>query len=164
MELITPGLGLLVWTTVIFLTVLFILSKFAWKPIVAALREREEFIENALSSAEKAKAEMAQLKADNELLLQEARMERDKMLKDAQAVSSAIINEAKDKAAAESARLVESARQQINNEKNAAMTEIKNLVGETSVQIAELILKKNLSNDASQKELVEKYIKESKFN
>ncbi len=164
MELITPGLGLLVWTTVIFLSVLFILSKFAWKPIVAALREREEFIENALSSAEKAKAEMAQLKADNEVLLHEARQEKDRMLKEAHAVSVTIINEAKDKAAVESARLVELARQQINNEKNAAMTEIKNLVGETSVQIAELILKKNLSNDASQKELVEKYIKESKFN
>ncbi len=164
MELITPGLGLLVWTTVIFLSVLLILSKFAWKPIVSALKEREEFIENALSSAEKAKAEMAQLKADNELLLQQARLERDKMLKEAQAVSASIVNEAKEKASAEANRLVESARLQINNEKNAALAEIKNVVAETSVNIAELILKKSLGNDASQKELVEKYLSESKFN
>jgi len=164
MELITPGLGLLVWTTVIFLSVLFILSKFAWKPIVSALKEREEFIENALSSAEKAKAEMAQLKADNELLLQEARLERDKMMKEAQTASANIINEAKDKANIEAARLVESARQQINNEKNAALAEIKNVVAETSVRIAEIILKKSLANDASQKELVEKYLSESKLN
>lgn len=164
MELITPGLGLVVWTTVIFLTVLFVLSKFAWKPIVSALKEREEFIENALSSAEKAKSEMAQLKADNEKLLQEARLERDKMLKEAQSTATNIINEAKEKASAEGARLVENARLQIVNEKNAAMTEIKNLVASTSVHIAELILKKNLSNDASQKELVEQYIKETKLN
>lgn len=164
MELITPGLGLVVWTTVIFLSVLFVLSKFAWKPIVLALKEREEFIENALSSAEQAKLEMSKLKADNEVLLQEARIERDKILKEAQITSSALINEAKEKASAEANRLVENARLQINNEKNAALTEIQNVVGETSVLIAELILKQKLSNDDSQKDLVQQYLKESKFN
>lgn len=164
MELITPSLGLLVWTTVIFLTVLFILSKFAWKPIINALKEREEFIENALSAAEKAKQEMAKLKADNEALLQEARIERDKILKTAQDTANALINEAKDKANAESARLLENARLQITNEKNAAMTEIKNLVANTSLQIAELILKKNLSDDAAQKQLLEQYLKEVNLN
>ncbi|MFN0049898.1 MAG: F0F1 ATP synthase subunit B [Cytophagales bacterium] len=164
MELITPGLGLLVWTTVIFLSVLFVLSKFAWRPIVTALKEREDFIENALNSAEKAKSEMAQLKADNDMLLQEARLERDKIIKEAQITSTTLINEAKEKAQSEANRLVESARMQINNEKNAALTEIKNVVAETSVNIAEMILKKNLSNDASQKELVSQYLNESKFN
>ena len=164
MELITPSLGLLVWTTVIFLTVLFILAKFAWKPIVGALREREKFIEDALSAAEKAKLEMAQLKDDNEKLLQEARVEREKILKDAKTVAANIVNEAKDKASVEAAKLVEDARVQITNQKNAAMSELKNLVATTSVEIAEMIIKKNLSDKGAQNELIEQYLKESKFN
>ena len=164
MELITPSLGLLVWTTVIFLTVLFILAKFAWKPIVGALREREKFIEDALSAAEKAKLEMAQLKDDNEKLLQEARVEREKILKDAKTVAANIVNEAKDKASVEAAKVVEDARVQITNQKNAAMSELKNLVATTSVEIAEIILKKNLSDKGAQNELIEQYLKESKFN
>jgi F-type H+-transporting ATPase subunit b len=164
MDLITPGLGLLVWTTLIFLSVLFVLTKFAWKPIAAALREREDFIENALSSAERAKAEMAKLKADNEQLLQEARKERDKILKESQAAAANLIAEAKEKASAESARIIEAARLQINNEKKAALTELKNLVASTALEISELILKRKLDNDEAQKQLIESYLKESKLN
>ena len=105
MELVTPSLGLVVWTSVIFLTVLFILSKYAWKPIVQALNEREQFISESLSAAQKAKAEMAQLKSDNENLLQQARIERDKILKDAQQIATNLISEAKDKATVEADKI-----------------------------------------------------------
>lgn len=164
MELITPNLGLLIWTTVIFLSVLFILSKFAWKPIISALRERDQFIEDALNSAERAKLEMANLKAENEKLLQEARIERDRILKDAQQIANNIIGEAKNKASVEAAKLIEDAKIQITNQKNAALTELKNLVAVTSIEIAEKILKQNLSDKIAQKELVDQYIKETKLN
>ena len=164
MELVTPSLGLVVWTSVIFLTVLFILSKYAWKPIVQALNEREQFISESLSAAQKAKAEMAQLKSDNENLLQQARIERDKILKDAQQIATNLISEAKDKATVEADKMVANARVQIITEKNAAVTELKNLVATTSVQIAEQILKKNLAGDSAQKELIDVYLKDTQFN
>ena len=164
MELVTPSLGLVVWTSVIFLTVMFILSKYAWKPIVQALDEREQFISESLSAAQKAKAEMAQLKSDNENLLQQARIERDKILKDAQQIASNLISEAKDRANVEADKMVANARVQIITEKNAAVTELKNLVATTSVQIAELILKKNLAGDSAQKELIDVYLKDTQFN
>jgi F-type H+-transporting ATPase subunit b len=164
MELVTPSLGLLAWTTLIFLILVFILSKFAWKPIVGALEEREKFIEDALSAANRAKEEMAKLKADNENLLQQARIERDKLLKDAQGVANNIVNEAKEKAGIEAEKMISNARTQITNEKNAAVTELKNLVATTSVQIAEQILKKSLGDATAQKALVEEYLKETKFN
>ncbi|TAF73250.1 MAG: ATP synthase F0 subunit B [Bacteroidetes bacterium] len=164
MELITPSLGLLFWTAIIFVVLMLILSKFAWKPIVSALEEREKFIADSLSQANQAKEEMAKLKSENEALLAQARSERDKMLKDAQTVVTNTIAEAKDKAGIEAEKMIANARVQILNEKNAAITELKNLVATTSVEIAEQIVKKNLSNDAAQKELIEAYLKESKFN
>lgn len=164
MELITPSLGLLFWTAIIFVVLMLILSKFAWKPIVSALEEREKFIADSLSQANQAKEEMAKLKSENEALLAQARSERDKMLKDAQTVVANTIAEAKDKAGIEAEKMIANARVQILNEKNAAITELKNLVATTSVEIAEQIVKKNLSNDAAQKELIEAYLKESKFN
>ncbi|MDX2195841.1 MAG: F0F1 ATP synthase subunit B [Cytophagales bacterium] len=164
MELVTPNLGLIVWTTIIFLSLLFLLSRFAWSPIVKALEEREHFIEDALNAAQKAKEDMENLKADNEKLLYEARVERDKMLKDAALVASNTISEAKDKAAVEAGKMIENARLQIQNEKNAAITELKNLVASASVDIAEKILKKQLTSDESQNILIEEYLKESKLN
>ena len=164
MELVTPSLGLVVWTSVIFLTVLFILSKYAWKPIVQALNEREQFISESLSAAQKAKAEMAQLKSENENLLQQARIERDKVLKDAQATANNIINQAKDKAGDEAAKQLDSARLIIQSEKNAALTEIRNLVGNLSVEIAEKIVRKELQTESSNQALVQQYLNEAKLN
>lgn len=164
MELITPSLGLLFWTTIIFVVLMLILSKFAWKPIVSALEDREKFISESLYQAQQAKDEMAKLKSDNESLLAQARLERDKMLKDAQTVVTNTISEAKEKAGIEAEKMITIARQQILNEKNAAIYELKNLVATTSVEIAEQIVKKNLVSDAAQSELIEAYLKESKFN
>lgn len=164
MELIQPGLGLIFWMTVTFGIVLFILSKFAWKPILSAIKEREQSIENALNSAQKAKDEMQKLQSENQRLLDEARQERDKILKEAQATANAVIGQAKDKASEEATKLLDNARQAIQTEKAAALTEIKNLVGTLSVNIAEQIIKKELNNDASQKSLVQSYINETNLN
>lgn len=164
MELVTPSIGLLFWTTIIFLSVLFVLSKFAWKPIVAALNEREKFIEEALNSAEKARAEMALLKANNEKLLQDARVERDRILKEAQTMAANLLAEAKERTTSETTKMIENASLQINNDKNAAIMELKNLVATTSIQIAEQIMRKNLVDTSAQKELIQEYMKESKFN
>lgn len=160
MDLITPGLGLLFWQTIVFLVVLFILSRFAWKPITKALAEREHNIDSALKAAEKARSEMAQLTSQNEKLLQEARRERDNLLKDAQSNAVAIIAEAREEAARKAAADLEAARQLIKTEKNAAITELKNQVAAFSIEIAEKVIRKQLSNDAAQKELVESYIKQ----
>ena len=164
MELIQPGLGLVFWMTVTFSLLLFILTKFAWKPILKALKEREESIETALNSAEKAKQEILKSQAENQRILDEARLERDKVLKDAQATASSIINEAKDKANAEGAKLLENARLSIQNEKAAALTEIKNLVGTLSVDIAEKMVKKELKDDSSNQALIQQYLNEAKLN
>jgi F-type H+-transporting ATPase subunit b len=164
MNLVTPDLGLLFWQTLIFFTVLFILAKFAWKPIVQALEERENVIADALGAAEKAKEEMKNLQATNEKMLQEARVERDKMVKDAQAAANAIVSEAKEKATEEAERIVYNAKALIETEKNAALAEVKNTAANLSLQIAEKLLKKNLSGDESQKALVNEYIKEAKLN
>ncbi len=164
MNLVTPELGLLFWQTLIFLTVFIILGKFAWKPIVQALEERENVITDALGAAEKAKEEMKNLQASNEKMLQEARLEREKMMKDAQATANGIIAEAKDKATEEADRIVHNAKALIETEKNAALSEVRNTAANLSLQIAEKLLKKNLSGDDSQKALVNEYIKEAKLN
>jgi F-type H+-transporting ATPase subunit b len=164
MELVTPGLGLLFWQVVTFVVLLFVLTKFAWKPIVSALKEREDSIENALSAAKKAKEEMAKLTADNEKLLAEARSERDKLIREATTAANAMVNEAKEKASAEADRIIAQAKETINNEKRAAITEIQNQVATLSLQVAEKILRKELSSDAAQNELLGKMIKEVNLN
>jgi len=164
MELIQPGLGLVFWMTVTFSLVLFILTKFAWKPILKALKEREDTIENALNSAEKAKQEIQKSQAENQRILDEARLERDKVLKEAQATANNIINEAKERANSEGAKLLDNARTSIQTEKAAALTEIKNLVGTLSVQIAEQMLKKELNNDSSNLALIQQYLNDAKLN
>jgi F-type H+-transporting ATPase subunit b len=125
MNLITPDLGLLFWQFVVFLLLVFLLAKFAWRPILAGLREREESIENALRQADQAKLEMQALKAGNEKLLAEARQERDRILKEAGAMSEQLIEQAKQKATDEGARMIMQAREAIQNEKNAALAEVK---------------------------------------
>jgi F-type H+-transporting ATPase subunit b len=164
MNLVTPDFGLLFWQTLIFFTVLIILGKYAWKPIVKALEERENVIADALGAAEKAKEEMKNLQASNEKMLQEARLEREKMMKDAQLTANGIIAEAKDKATEEADRIVHNAKALIETEKNAALAEVRNTAASFSLQIAERLLKKNLSGDDSQKALVNEYIKEAKLN
>jgi F-type H+-transporting ATPase subunit b len=164
MELVKPGIGLIFWMTVTFGILLFLLTKFAWKPIMSALRERESSIEDALNSARKAKEEMAQLTASNEKMLAEARLERDKLLKEARETKDAIISEAKTKASAEADRLIASARQTINNEKVAAIHELKNQVASMSIEIAEKILRHELANDDKQKALVSSLLKEVNLN
>jgi F-type H+-transporting ATPase subunit b len=164
MELVQPAFGLVFWMLVSFLIVLFILGKFAWKPILKSLKERETSIEDALRSADKAREAMESLKADNEKLLQQARAEREQMLREARDTKDAIINEAKGKATTEANRLLQMAREAITNEKLAAITELKNQVATLSIEIAEKILREQLKDAAKQKELAEKYLKEVKMN
>jgi F-type H+-transporting ATPase subunit b len=160
MELVTPGLGLIFWQTITFLIVLFLLSKFAWKPIMKALHEREASIEQALSAAEKAKLEMQGLKAENEKLLAEARMERDKILKEASDAGNNIVESARLKANEEGARMIAVAREAIENEKRAAITEVKNQAATLSIEIAERILRRELSDPKAQQALAQDYVRE----
>ena len=164
MDLVTPNIGLLFWQALTFLLVLWLLSKFAWKPIMAALREREASIEDALSAAEKAKLEIQGLKAENEKLLAEARLERDKILKEASDAGNNIIETAKLRANEEGARMIAQAREAIENEKRAAITEVKNMAATLSIEIAEQILKRELSNPQAQHALAQDYIREVALN
>lgn len=164
MNLVTPEFGLLFWQVLTFLIVLFILSRFAWKPIMDGLKEREQGIENALSEAKKARDEMAGLKADNERLLTEARKERDNMIQEAQKVANGIVQDAKDKAHKESAALVKAAKDEIEVSKEAALAELKNYLASTSLQIAEKVIRKNLSSDGSQQELVKELLSKTSSN
>ena len=160
MNLVTPDIGLLFWMLVSFSIVLLLLKKFAWKPILNSLKERETSISDALDMARKTKEEMNALKADNERILAEARNERDMMLKEARDTKESIINDAKVKASAEADRLVAAARQAIENEKMAAITELKNQVATLSVDIAEKMLKEELSNPEKQKQLINAFLGE----
>jgi F-type H+-transporting ATPase subunit b len=164
MNLITPEIGLVFWMTLTFLTVLFLLSKFAWKPIMNAIKEREQSIENALSSAENAKKEMAKLQSNNEQLLRDAQLERDALLKSAREAKEMIVSEARTKATEEAERIISIAREAIKNEKLAAITELKNQVAILSLEIAEKLVKQNLSSDEKQKELSNKLIADLKLN
>jgi len=162
--LVSPDPGLFIWSTVAFLLLFFLLSKFAWKPIVQALDERERSIEDALSKAEMAKAEMAKLISENEDLLREARLERDSILKEAKEIKDQIINDAKDVAKTEGVKLIEKAKEEINNQKLTAMAEIKNQVSNLSLDIAEKILRKQFEDQDKQQALINDLLKEVKFN
>jgi F-type H+-transporting ATPase subunit b len=164
MDLVTPGIGLMFWATFTFLLLLILLRKFAWKPILSMVKEREKSIEEALSAAQKAKEQMETLTANNEKIIIEARIERDQMLKEAREIKDKIIGEAADAAKEEGRKLLEQARQNIELEKSAAIVEIKNQVANLSIEIAEKILKKELSSDAKQKDYIETLIKGAKLN
>ena len=159
MQLVTPAIGLMFWTVVIFILLLVILKKFAWKPILKAVDDRNNSITEALSSAEKAKAEMEQLSANNEKILQEARIERDSIIKEARALKENTISEAKNKASIEAEKIILSAKEQISNEKMKAMTALKNEIADISIQMAEKILKSELKDEKSQKKLIEETLK-----
>ncbi|MBA4299510.1 F-type H+-transporting ATPase subunit b [Algoriphagus alkaliphilus] len=164
MDLITPGSGLIFWQLFGFLGLLFILIKFAWKPMLAALEERESSIENALKAAESARNEMANLKADNEKLLAEARLERDVILRKAQEASVKMIEDAKNDALKVTAQQIENAKAVIETEKKAALTEVKNQVAILTLEVAEKLLRKNLTDQKAQKALVDEFIKDIKLN
>lgn len=164
MELIIPESGLIIWQTIITILVLYILGKFAWKPILSALKTREDSIEEALQAAELAKQEMANLKSDNENLLKEAREERDKIIQSAAKVGNEIKEKAKEDASKIADKMLEEARASIEMEKQTALKDIKNQVAELSLQISEKLLKKTLENDKAQKELLSSYIDELKLN
>ena len=159
MQLVTPAIGLMFWTVVIFILLLVILKNFAWKPILKAVDDRNNSITEALSSAEKAKAEMEQLSANNEKILQEARIERDSIIKEARAIKENTISEAKNKASIEAEKIILSAKEQISNEKMKAMTALKNEIADISIQMAEKILKSELKDEKSQKKLIEETLK-----
>ena len=164
MALVTPAIGLMFWTCVVFVLLLVLLKKFAWKPILDAVDERNESIDNALKAADKAKEEMAALNADNERILIEARKERDLLLKEAREIKENIITEAKEIAVSEADKIIISAKEQINNDKMKAITELKNQVAELSIEMTEKILKSELSDAVKQKELVSKALKSNELN
>ena len=164
MELLTPGLGLIFWQLVGFLLLLFVLGKYAWRPILGALHERESSIEEALATAEKAKAEMQQLKSENEQLLAEARKERERMLKDASEAATKLREEAREQASQEGARIVEDARASIEVQKQAALAEVKQQVADLSLIIAEKILREKLDDSEKQKSYVTKLVSDLNQN
>jgi F-type H+-transporting ATPase subunit b len=163
MDLVTPELGLVFWTTISFFILLFLLGKFAWKPILSALNDRERFIEDSLQKAEAAKEEMSRLTNENESLLKLARAERDQILSDARKVKEQMIVDAKELAHKEGARMIELARVEINNQKAIAMADVKNQVATLSLQIAEKVLRKQFEDQNKQDELVSQLLKEVKL-
>ncbi|WP_396149481.1 F0F1 ATP synthase subunit B [Flavobacterium sp.] len=158
------SLGLFVWMLVIFVGLIFLLKKFAWKPILDAVNEREEGIRNALLSAENAKKEMLNLQSSNEKLVAEARAERDAMMKEAREIKEKMINDAKSEAQAQGEKMIAQAKAAIESEKNAAMAELKNQVSTLSLEIAEKVLKSELSNTEAQSKLVERMLGDAKLN
>lgn len=164
MDLLTPDIGLLFWQVVIFLGIFLILRAFAWKPITASLKEREDNIQSALDLAEKTRAEMAALKADNEKLLAQARVERDTILRGAKETADKMVADARDKAAAEGQRMLELARESMQNERQALVAQMKKEVVMLSLDIAEKVLRKELSDKASQEQLVKELVTNSRLN
>lgn len=158
------SVGLFFWQAIIFLVLLFLLRKFAWKPILTSVINREETIKEGLASAVLAKEQMRQLKEDNKALLAEARMERDGIMKDAREAKDNMIAEAKNKAQEEGAKMIESAKEVIRAERNAAVTELKNQVAELSVSIAQKIIKTEITSDAKQKELISSALNNATLN
>lgn len=156
--------GLFFWQLLIFIGLIFLLKKFAWKPILDAVNDREEGIRTALLSAENAKKEMQNLQADNQRILQEARMERDTMLKEAREMKEKMVADSKNEAQAAGLKMIEQAKAAIESEKNAAMAELKAQVSNLSLEIAEKLLKDELSNKEAQVKLVEKMLGDAKLN
>ncbi len=162
--MVTPEIGLIIWQTIVFVIVFLVLATFVWKPIVSALKTRESQIDDALKAADLAKEEMAQIKADNEYLLQEARAERDQILKEAMQVANQIKENAKSETTSIAEKLIADAKNSIESEKKAALAEVKNLVATLSLEIAEKVMREKLSTDKSQKDLIDKFLKEVKVN
>jgi len=164
MKLLLPEFGLLIWTLLAFLVVFWILGKFAWPAIVKGLKEREAGIADSLATAERVRAEMAQLKSENEALLAQAREERAVMLKEARDTKDKIINEAKDQAKAEAGKIITDARAAIEVQKMAAITDLKNQIGNLVVEVSEKILRRQLENKPEQERYIQQLTEEVKLN
>ena len=164
MSLVTPAIGLMFWTCVVFITLVLILKKYAWGPILNSVEERNNSIEKALESAEIAKKEMEKLNNDNEQILKQAKREREEILKEAREISNKTITEAKEKANSEAEKILDSARDQIQNEKMKALVELKNQIATLSIEMAEKILKAELKNPQVQTDLIERELKNKDLN
>jgi len=164
MELLLPGLGLLFWTLIAFGIVFFILKAKAWEPILSSLKERETGIADAIASADKVKAEMALLKNENEAMMAKAREERAVMIKEAKETGDKMVADSKEKAKAEFDRIVSDAQVAITQQKNAALTEVKNQVGALVIEVAEKVLSRELSNKADQEKFISQLAKVAKLN
>ena len=164
MDLLTPGFGLFFWTLIAFLTVFFLLKKFAWKPILEALSEREKNIADSIASAEKVRMEMASMKSEHELLLNQAREERTMLLKEAKETKEKIIGEAKEAAKEEANKIMQESRQQIEFQKNAAIIDVKNQIGTLVIEVAEKVLRKELANKEQQHQYINTLAQEIKLN
>lgn len=164
MELVNPGLGLIFWMTLAFGIVFFILKKFAWPPIIQALKDREQHIEEALQAADRAHEEMKKLKLDNEQLLKEAKEERDIIMSDARKMRDKMLEEARLKASDEADRIVESAKERIQNERMAALVDIKNEIGTIALEVAEKILKEKMKSTEAQRAYIDKFFDETSVN
>ena len=164
MDLLVPSFGLLIWTFLAFFIFLYILKKFAWKPILKSLKERENGIADSLATAERAKAEIAQFKNENELMMAKAREERAEMLKEAKITKDKIISEAKEQAKLEANRIIADAQEAINNQKMAALTDVKNQLGTLALDVAEKVLRRELSNKPDQEKFISDLTSTVKFN
>ena len=164
MKLLTPEFGLLIWTLLAFLVVFFLLKKMAWPAIIKGLRDRENSISESLATAERVKAEMAQLKSENEVLLAKAREERAQLLKEARETKDRLINEAKEQAKTEANKIITEAQAAINAQKMAALTDVKNQVGKLVIEVTEKILRKELSNKAEQEGHIKSLVDGVKLN
>lgn len=164
MDLLTPSIGLIFWMTISFIVLLIILGKYAWKPILKALENRENSIQKSLDEAKNAREAMAKLTSQNEQILKEARMEREAILKEAREIKDKIINDAKDAATAESNKIIQSAKETINAERISAINQIKSEVADLTVDIAKKVLQKELSSPEEQKKLIDSLVNQAKLN
>ena len=164
MQLLTPAFGLIIWTLLAFLIVFFILKKFAWKPILDSMNKREKGIADSLATAENIKIEMSQMKSENEALLVKAREERAQMLKEAKETKDKIINEAKEQAKVETNKIISDAQSVINQQKMAAITDLKNQVGKLVIEVSEKILRRELSNKPEQEKYIQQLAENVKLN
>ena len=164
MQLLTPAFGLIIWTLLAFLIVFFILKKFAWKPILDSMNKREKGIADSLATAENIKIEMSQMKSENEALLVKAREERAQMLKEAKETKDKIINEAKEQAKIETNKIIADAQSVINQQKMAAITDLKNQVGKLVIEVSEKILRRELSNKPEQEKYIQQLAENVKLN
>ena len=163
MDLVTPDVGLLFWTLVSFIALYIILRKWAWGPILGAVKEREEYIKQSLDAADNAKKDMENLKADNEKILNEAKIERETMLKEAREIKSKLISDAEEEAKIRAKKMVKAAKTAIQNEKNSAMNELKNTVVDLSVGIAEKLISEELADKDKQLKMIEEILDDSKL-
>jgi F-type H+-transporting ATPase subunit b len=164
MELVSPGLGLIFWMTLAFGVVLWILAKFAWKPIMKSIHEREKSIDNALEQAEEARQDMRNLQANSEEMIRQTKIEQDEVVKATARIKEKMIQDAKEKASAEAEVIIEKTRKQLELEKQAAMIDLKNQIGQLSIEIAEKLLNRELKDKSAQKDYLDELIKDIKLN